>query len=104
MSIFKNNILCKFTIISSILVIISLDAQAQAKNKAKTDFVSDTVGIDNKEVIAADKVLTHKDSLQLISSDSIGKKKTKTRLGHMASRSEASFVVGHCATRSRSDI
>ena len=74
-SIFKNNILCKFTIISSILVIISLDAQAQAKNKAKTDFVSDTVGIDNKEVIAADKVLTHKDSLQLISSDSIGKKK-----------------------------
>lgn len=77
MSIFKNNILCKFTIISSILVIISLDAQAQAKNKAKTDFVSDTVGIDNKEVIAADKVLTHKDSLQFISSDSIGKKKPK---------------------------
>lgn len=77
MSIFKNNILCKFTIISSILVIISLVAQAQAKNKAKTDFVSDTVGIDNKEVIAADKVLTHKDSLQLISSDSIGKKKPK---------------------------
>lgn len=77
MSIFKNNILCKFTIISSILVIISLDAQAQAKNKTKTDFVSDTVGIDNKEVIAADKVLTHKDSLQFISSDSIGKKKPK---------------------------
>lgn len=77
MSIFKNNILCKFTIISSILVIISLVAQAQAKNKAKTDFVSDTVGIDNKEVIAADKVLTHKDSLQFISSDSIGKKKPK---------------------------
>jgi hypothetical protein len=76
-SIFKNNILCKFTIISSILVIISLVAQAQAKNKAKTDFVSDTVGIDNKEVIAADKVLTHKDSLQFISSDSIGKKKPK---------------------------
>jgi hypothetical protein len=69
--------LCKFTIISSILVIISLVAQAQAKNKAKTDFVSDTVGIDNKEVIAADKVLTHKDSLQFISSDSIGKKKPK---------------------------
>lgn len=77
MSIFKNNILCKFTIISSTLVIISLDAQAQAKNKTKTDFVSDTVGIDNKEVIAADKVLTHKDSLQFISSDSIGKKKPK---------------------------
>lgn len=79
MNILNSNILHTRLIISTMLLVLSLNAGAQKKNEAKVTFARDTAGIDKREIIPADKILSHKDSMTLMKTDTIGSTKKQKR-------------------------